>query len=65
MMWQGDQLIGFGRVIPPAETRRRLAGVSAAQVSAVARDFFRTERFSLALVSPLKTDRGLLAALRM
>ena len=65
MMWQGDQLIGFGRVIPPAETRRRLAGVSAGQVSAVARDFFRAERFSLALVSPLKTDRGLVRALRL
>jgi hypothetical protein len=33
--------------------------VTGAQIRAVSRDFFRPERFNLALVSPLKTDRGL------
>jgi hypothetical protein len=36
--------------------------VSAAEVRAVARDFFRPDRLNLALVSPLKSDR---AAARM
>jgi predicted Zn-dependent peptidase len=59
MMWLGEQLLGYGRVFPPAEIKQRLAEVTPAQVRAVARDFFRPERLNLALVSPLKSDRGL------
>ena len=61
----GDQLLGYGRVFRPAEVKRRLRQVTAAEIRSVACDFFRPERLNLALVSPLKSDRGLLAALRL
>ncbi|HWI56869.1 MAG TPA: pitrilysin family protein, partial [Bacillota bacterium] len=51
MNWVGEQLIGYGRIIPPAEIKRRLSQVTAAEIRAVARDFFRPERLNLALVS--------------
>jgi predicted Zn-dependent peptidase len=63
MMWLGDQLIAYGKIILPAEVRRRIAAVTPAQVRAVARDFFRPERMNLALVSPLKRSAGLAALL--
>ncbi len=59
MNWVGEQLLGFGKIFTPAEIKRRLKAVTPAQITAVARDFFRPERLNLALVSPLKTDRGL------
>jgi predicted Zn-dependent peptidase len=62
MNWLGEQLLGYGRIFRPAEVKRRLREVSAAEVRAVARDFFRPDRLNLALVSPLKSDR---AAARM
>jgi len=54
MQWVGEQLVGYGRVLSPAAVRRRLAGVTPEEVRAVAREFFRPERLSLALVTPLK-----------
>jgi predicted Zn-dependent peptidase len=55
MNWVGEQLLGYGRIFKPAEIKRRLQQVSAADMRRVARDFFRPERLNLALVSPLKT----------
>jgi len=55
MTWLGELLVGHGRLKPPALTRDQLAAVTPAQIRAVARDFFRPERLSLALVSPLKS----------
>jgi predicted Zn-dependent peptidase len=54
MMWLGEQLLGCGRIIPPAEIKRRLTQVTAGEVRAVARDFLRPERLNLALVTSLK-----------
>jgi predicted Zn-dependent peptidase len=62
MNWLGEQLLGYGRIFRPAEVKRRLREVSAGEVRAVARDFFRPDRLNLAMVSPLKSDR---AAARM
>lgn len=59
MNWVGEQLLAYGRVIPPAETKRRIAEVKSGEVRAAAREFFRPERMSLAVVSPLKTTKGL------
>lgn len=59
MNWLGEQLLGHGRVFSPAETKRRLAAVGALEIRAVAREFFRPERASLALVSPLKSGARL------
>lgn len=59
MMWLGEQLVGYGKIIPPDEIKERIAEVKAGEIRAAARDFFRPERLNLAMVSPLKTDRGL------
>ena len=65
MMWLGEQLLGYGQVISPAEVKRRLSQVTASEIRGAARDFFRGERLSLALVSPLKSDGGLTKTLRL
>ena len=62
MNWLGEQLLGYGRIFRPAEVKRRTRKVTAGEIRAVARDFFRPDRLNLALVSPLKSDR---AAARM
>ncbi|MBM3840067.1 MAG: insulinase family protein [Verrucomicrobia bacterium] len=54
MMWLAEQFLGDGKILSPAEIKQRLSTVTANEVRAAARDFFRPERFSLALVSPLK-----------
>jgi predicted Zn-dependent peptidase len=59
MTWQGEHLLGYGRIFSPGEVRRRLHRVQPSDIRAVARDFFRPERLNLALVSPLKKDDGL------
>src|SRR5258707_613116 len=58
MMWLGDQLIGYGKIIRPAQIKERLGEVTAGQIRAVGREFLRPERMSLALVSPLKSEAG-------
>lgn len=65
MTWLGEQLIGHGELIPAALTRARLAAVTPAQIRSVACDFFRPERLSLALVSPLKSARHLAGLLKL
>ena len=57
MNWLGEQLLGYGRVMQPARIKRRLREVTVGEIYAVARDFLRPERFNLALVSPLASDR--------
>jgi predicted Zn-dependent peptidase len=59
MMWLGDHWLGYGKLHSPAEIKERVARVTAAQVRQVAREFLRAERVSLAVVSPLKSDRGM------
>jgi predicted Zn-dependent peptidase len=59
MNWLGEQILGYGRTFTPVEVKQKLGRVTAAQIRAAARDFLRPDRYSLALVSPLKTNRGL------
>lgn len=59
MMWIGEQILGYRKIIPAARIKERLGQVTVSEIRAVAREYFRPERLSLALVSPLKTDRGL------
>jgi predicted Zn-dependent peptidase len=65
MMWLGEQMIGYDKIVPPDEIKQRLSEVKAYEIRSAARDFFRPERMNLALVSPLKSDRGLGALLKM
>jgi predicted Zn-dependent peptidase len=64
MMWLGEHLISYGKIIQPSEIKDRLCQVKPAQVREAARQFLRPERLSLALVSPLKSDAGLRELLR-
>jgi len=59
MNWIGEQLLCYGNIIPPGEIKARLRRISAADIRAVACDFFRPDRMNLALVSPCKSSRGL------
>jgi predicted Zn-dependent peptidase len=63
MNWLGEQLIGYGRIFRPGEIKRRLCAVTTGEIRAVANDFFRPEGLNLALVSPMKSERGLRATL--
>jgi predicted Zn-dependent peptidase len=63
MNWVGEQMAGYGRVVPAAAVKRQLNRVSAMDIRNAARMFFRPEHLNLALVSPLKSDRGLLGLL--
>ena len=65
MNWLGEQLLGFGRCFPAAGIKRRLRAVTPGEIRAVAEAFFRSERLSLALVSPLKNGEPLRRQLRM
>jgi predicted Zn-dependent peptidase len=64
MNWLGEQLLGYGKVFPPDEIKRRLRKVTPGEIRSVARDFFQPERLNLALVSPLRSVAGLGAHLR-
>jgi predicted Zn-dependent peptidase len=59
MMWAGENWLGYGKIVPPSQVKKRLAEVTATEIRAAARDIFRPERFTLALVSPLKSAAGL------
>ncbi len=59
MMWLAEQLLGYGRTVAPDYIKRRLAAVTPGEIRAVARAFFHPDRLSLALVSPLRSDRAL------
>ena len=58
MMWAGEQWLGYGRIFPPEMVKQRLCEVGPAEVRAAAREFIRPDQFNLALVSPLKSARG-------
>ena len=65
MMWIGEQYLNYGKIASPRELEERLNEVKASQIRAVAQDFFRTERLNVALVSPLKSEKGLLDWIRL
>jgi len=65
MMWLGEQLLGYGRIVPAPEIKRRLARVTAADICAAAHAFLRPDRLNLALVSSLRSDAGFANLLRI
>ncbi|MGA3181905.1 MAG: pitrilysin family protein [Verrucomicrobiota bacterium] len=58
MIWAGEQWLGYGRIFPPERVKQCWREVRPAEVRAAAREFARPEQFNLALVSPLKSCRG-------
>jgi predicted Zn-dependent peptidase len=65
MMWLGDHVLGYGKILRPSEIKARVARVTAAQVRQVARDFLRDDRISLAMVSPLKNEKTVARLIRL
>jgi predicted Zn-dependent peptidase len=65
MMWLGEQLIGYDKTIAPEEIKQHIREVRASEIRSVARDFFHPDRLNLALVSPLKSDQGLVKLLKV
>jgi predicted Zn-dependent peptidase len=63
MMWLGEQILGYRRIVGATEIKERLSKVKPSDIRAVARDFLRPDRMNLALVSPIKSDKGLLRLL--
>jgi predicted Zn-dependent peptidase len=63
MMWLGEQLLGHGKITPPAQIKRAIARITPAQIRRAAHDFFQRDRLNLALVTPLKRGHGLRAQL--
>lgn len=63
MMALGEQVLGYGKAMAPEASKRRLAAVTPTEVRAAARDFFRPDRSTLALVSPRKRLPGVLGIL--
>lgn len=64
MMWIGEHLLGYGKIQPVDEVKKRLNEVLPGEIRAVAREFFRPERMNLALVSPMKQVSSLLRFLK-
>jgi len=63
MMWIGEQWLGYGRILSADTVKQRIAAVTPAQIRKVACDFLRPENLCLALVSPIKSSRGLISIL--
>ena len=59
MTWLGEQFLGYGKIVSPEEVKKNLSEITPSEIRCIAREFFRPERISLALVSPLKQARGL------
>ena len=65
MMWLGEQMLAYGKVVTPSDIKKRIAEVTPGEIRKVARYFFQPDRLSLAVVSPLKSDAGLLSCLTL
>jgi predicted Zn-dependent peptidase len=65
MMWVGENLLAYGRPIPPEEAIAAVEAVTADEVEAVAAQLLRAGRSSLAVIGPdlqAREKRALLAA---
>lgn len=59
MMWTGEQVLAFGKIRPLAQVKEWITRVRPSDVRAAARACFKPERMNLAIVSPLKSSKGL------
>ena len=53
MTWMGETLLGYGKVLDPAESERQFMAVTAEQISEVARECFSEPNMAVAVVGPL------------
>jgi predicted Zn-dependent peptidase len=54
IMWMGESLLGYDKVLCPAEVERRIYGVAPDDVRAAAAECLQRARLGVAVVGPLK-----------
>lgn len=54
ILWMGESLLGYGRVLCPLEIERRIFAVTSAEVQSVAGECLKRGRLGIAVVGPLK-----------
>ncbi|MBL9134494.1 MAG: insulinase family protein [Verrucomicrobiales bacterium] len=59
MMWLGEQMTTTGNLLTKTRIKDDLARVTAADIRAAARAYLSMDRCALAVVSPVRSDRGL------
>ena len=57
MMWIGEQVLGYGKLTSTAAVKTGLRKTTTASIHRVAKEFFREEKLSVALVGPLKSGK--------
>lgn len=56
MMWMGESILGYGKIVDPAEVERRLLAVTAEEVQAVARECLTPGRMALAIAGDVPAE---------
>jgi predicted Zn-dependent peptidase len=59
MTWLGEQYLGYGKIISPEDVKSRIGEVTPSEIRSAAREFFRPDRLSLAVVSPHRNIRAI------
>ena len=54
ILWMGESLLGYGRVLCPVEIENRILGVTPAEVRKVAGECLKRGRLGMAIVGPIK-----------
>ena len=65
MMWLGEQLLAEGKFTPPNVIKDKLSRVKRADLPRVARKYLTLDQLNMAIISPLKTTRGLMKNLTL
>jgi predicted Zn-dependent peptidase len=55
IMWMGESVLGYGKVLSPEEIERSIMAVTPASVRAAANDIQQRGRLSVAVVGPIKS----------
>lgn len=63
MMWIGDSMLSYQKVLDPSEVERRFLSVTREEITQVARDCFKKALCALAVVGPIKDQAPLRACL--
>jgi predicted Zn-dependent peptidase len=64
MMWAGESLLSYGRVIDPADARKALTAVTTEAVANAARECFTHQNLAAAFVGKTKNPTAIEAILK-
>ena len=57
MIWMGESLIGYRRILDPAEIEKKMMAVTPEAVSAAARQCFDRKKLGVAVIGPMKDKK--------